>query len=251
MLAGVLLLIAAAMPRPAAARTCTLTPTCDFLNASCWVCTDDREDSSVSNWEAGDRDHPIRPEFWQSEEAQLAAQIWLDMERSGFPRVPDPHPARSVSEETAARDRAAGLLRAQIFRDRAREGRAEHDDVLGICRPPASSGVPVPRDQGGPRDVAASGEPRSAGAEPTKLDPVDPLTGELIVEHVDLALPSFGVPFSHRRVYRSRVTYDGPLGPGWDFSYNQRLVEAPARELEPVSSGTGRYGVLRASNVSA
>lgn len=246
-IATLVVIVTAAAPRRADARDCVLTPNCDFINPACWVCTDDpSQESDISGWEAGNQDHPLRPEFNVSDEAKRAAEVWRQMEQGGFSRVPDPHPARSVSEDTAARERAAALLRDQIFRDRARTGRADYDEVLEICRPPAGlEAVEVPRDQGGPRDVSPSGDPRSSGAEATKLDPVDPLTGELIVEHVDLALPSFGVPFSHRRVYRSRVTYDGPLGPGWDFTYNQRLVEAPAREQGAGLSvtGTGRYGI--------
>lgn len=56
-------------------------------------------------------------------------------------------------------------------------------------------------------------------------DPVNPLNGEMVVESVDLELSGKGeVPFVHRRVYRSRVEYDGPIGFGWDHSQNRRLV---------------------------
>jgi RHS repeat-associated protein len=55
-------------------------------------------------------------------------------------------------------------------------------------------------------------------------DPVNLESGELLVRAVDIAYPGFGVPYRHVRTYRSRVDYDGPLGYGWDHSYNQRLL---------------------------
>jgi hypothetical protein len=63
-------------------------------------------------------------------------------------------------------------------------------------------------------------------------DPVDPITGEFILRDIDLEFPSFGVPIRLVRTYRSRVDYDGPLGPGWDHSYNQRLFNAPPPPTE-------------------
>jgi RHS repeat-associated protein len=54
-------------------------------------------------------------------------------------------------------------------------------------------------------------------------DPVDPATGEFIYSQRDLGFPSAGIAFVHQRVYRSRMEYDGPIGHGWDHSYNQRL----------------------------
>jgi YD repeat-containing protein len=60
-----------------------------------------------------------------------------------------------------------------------------------------------------------------------KLDPVDPVTGEFVLNETDLELPSFGVSFALHRTYRSRIDYSGPLGPAWDHTYNQRLVNAP------------------------
>lgn len=56
-------------------------------------------------------------------------------------------------------------------------------------------------------------------------------TGEVVLEETDAALPSReGVGFTLVRTYRSQLDYDGPLGPGWDHSYNQRIV---LRTLQP------------------
>ena len=64
----------------------------------------------------------------------------------------------------------------------------------------------------------------TAQAEKTGLDPVNPATGEMVVREIDLTLPGYGVEFQHVRTYRSRVEYDGPLGHGWDFNLNRRLI---------------------------
>ncbi|MFW6118700.1 MAG: RHS repeat-associated core domain-containing protein [Planctomycetota bacterium] len=49
--------------------------------------------------------------------------------------------------------------------------------------------------------------------------------GEIRLERKDFSLPARGgVGFSFARVYRSHVDYDGPLGPGWDHIYNQRII---------------------------
>lgn len=48
---------------------------------------------------------------------------------------------------------------------------------------------------------------------------------ELTQEAVDLGMPGRGdLSFVFRRTYHSNLSYDGPLGQGWDFSYNARLV---------------------------
>jgi RHS repeat-associated protein len=49
-------------------------------------------------------------------------------------------------------------------------------------------------------------------------------SGEKRLGRVDLSIPGRGqVHFALRRQYRSRLHYDGPLGFGWDFSYNEGL----------------------------
>lgn len=48
--------------------------------------------------------------------------------------------------------------------------------------------------------------------------------GELVECAVDLAVPGRGFNWKMERKYRSGITFDGPLGHNWDFSYNRRLV---------------------------
>jgi len=50
-------------------------------------------------------------------------------------------------------------------------------------------------------------------------------SGESRLGRVDLYVPGRGqTDFEFVRRYRSRLDYDGPLGFGWDFTYNERLL---------------------------
>jgi YD repeat-containing protein len=50
-------------------------------------------------------------------------------------------------------------------------------------------------------------------------------SGEFFLAATDLVLRGRGkIDFAFERKYRSQVRYDGPLGHGWDFSANMRLV---------------------------
>jgi RHS repeat-associated protein len=88
----------------------------------------------------------------------------------------------------------------------------------------------VPNAQGGLGFPSPMGVGSRGNSEVS--DPIDPITGEFILRDIDLEFPSFGVPIQLVRTYRSRVDYDGPLGPGWDHSYNQRLFNAPSPPTE-------------------
>ncbi|MDJ0656852.1 MAG: RHS repeat-associated core domain-containing protein [Xanthomonadales bacterium] len=53
-------------------------------------------------------------------------------------------------------------------------------------------------------------------------------TGEFRLDRTDLAVPGRGgLSFTLQRRYRSQLQYDGPLGHGWDFTYNERLSVQP------------------------
>jgi YD repeat-containing protein len=49
-------------------------------------------------------------------------------------------------------------------------------------------------------------------------------TGELVQRAVDLEIPGRGFNWRLERAYRSGMNYDGPLGRGWEFTQNRRLV---------------------------
>ncbi|SDG85032.1 intein C-terminal splicing region/intein N-terminal splicing region/RHS repeat-associated core domain-containing protein [Lentzea fradiae] len=65
----------------------------------------------------------------------------------------------------------------------------------------------------------------STGARPAfRGDGVNTATGAYNRVEPDLAMASFGVPFSSNRVYSSSLTAPGPFGPGWAWSYNVRVT---------------------------
>ncbi len=64
-------------------------------------------------------------------------------------------------------------------------------------------------------------------------------SGELTLQQTDLFLKGRGFDLAFTRVYRSQTIGAGPLGPGWDFSYDQRLRELPNGDVE-FYDGTGR-----------
>jgi RHS repeat-associated protein len=102
---------------------------------------------------------------------------------------------------------------------------------LADQRPPNGS---TPGSTGGPRVV----NPDGSTAVAVDLDPVDGVTGELVIEETDLELPSSGIPFRLVRTYRSRMDYIGPLGPAWDHSLNQHLFNVDTVDLDESSPPT-------------
>ncbi|MEJ2851905.1 MULTISPECIES: RHS repeat-associated core domain-containing protein [unclassified Saccharothrix] len=56
-------------------------------------------------------------------------------------------------------------------------------------------------------------------------DGVNTATGAFTRVEPDLAMASFGVPFSSTRVYSSTLTVAGLFGPGWAWSYGMRVTE--------------------------
>ncbi len=98
--------------------------------------------------------------------------------------------------------------------------------------------VPVPVSQGPLPTLDGLGQVVREIVERQQSDPVSFANGELYINAIDLAFPSFGIGFVHRRSYRSRVNYDGPLGHGWDHSYNRRLLLVPEQSVSsPLYAG--------------
>lgn len=53
-------------------------------------------------------------------------------------------------------------------------------------------------------------------------------SGEMRLDRSDLSVPGRGqIQFEMFRRHRSRLDYDGPLGFGWDFTYNEQLAVQP------------------------
>lgn len=77
-------------------------------------------------------------------------------------------------------------------------------------------------------------------------DPVLPGTGEFVYTKVDIDLPGIGIAFRLLRTYRSRWSYEGPIGSGWTHSFDQRLFEEVSGCGEStVNWSTGLGSVVR------
>jgi RHS repeat-associated protein len=61
-------------------------------------------------------------------------------------------------------------------------------------------------------------------------------SGEEQLDRIDLSIPGRGeINFVMRRRYRSQLDYDGPLGHGWDFDYNEGLFRDPDGSMTRVN----------------
>jgi hypothetical protein len=71
-----------------------------------------------------------------------------------------------------------------------------------------------------------------------------PRTWKIRYEAIDAALPSPRMPIVFMRVTANQDVMDGPFGPGWDHSYNQRLFEYDESFSAPkqASCGAARHG---------
>lgn len=65
------------------------------------------------------------------------------------------------------------------------------------------------------------------------LNVISAHNSELVMNAVDLELPGRRLPLVFRRNYSGQGVYDGPFGRGWDFNFNQRVVEIPAFAIPP------------------
>ncbi|MDA1017716.1 MAG: DUF1549 domain-containing protein [Planctomycetota bacterium] len=109
-----------------------------------------------------------------------------------------------------------------------REQLANDELVDGAPKNPAGVAPPDndcdPCVDGGEADSADTGHP------------VYLHSGEFTHGETDLEIPGRGLNWRFQRVYRSGIQFAGPLGYGWDFTDNRRLVETNADNLETVQS---------------
>ncbi len=72
-------------------------------------------------------------------------------------------------------------------------------------------------------------------------DPVNLNNLEFVQDCLDMNIKGRGISFQFRRVYKSRISYSGPLGNNWDHSYNMRLVPHPTQTSQVILyDGSGR-----------
>lgn len=78
-------------------------------------------------------------------------------------------------------------------------------------------------------------------------DPVEPSTGNFMLEETDLVLPGRGLSLSFTRHYRSGSVVHSTLGAKWDFNWNQYI----ALEWHPIQpTGGGGSGAFSAGQMS-
>jgi RHS repeat-associated protein len=61
------------------------------------------------------------------------------------------------------------------------------------------------------------------------LNAVNAHSGELVMSATDMTLPGRRLPIEFTRTSASQALFDGPFGRGWDFNFNQRIVELNER----------------------
>jgi RHS repeat-associated protein len=71
-------------------------------------------------------------------------------------------------------------------------------------------------------------------------DPVVLATGNYVQNRVDLRMPGKGFPFEFRRFYNSKFSDQtgSPLGFGWTFNYNERLIDTGTNVLVVQGDGS-------------
>ncbi len=203
-------------------QVCTELPTRDGVSTGQLFCR--LEEPALGGFEGYDGN--IKPVLLESPGSNVAFEVIREVMRGvqiTFDWLPGAEPTQAFFDRFA-RDideiYNQESLPAQVRAEAT--ARRERPDVRQ-----ALAGVEVPQDTGPPRVPNADGTSNDTESASNLVDPVNPATGEFYIRHTDLALPGFGISYEHRRMYRSRIDYDGPLGRGWDHSYNQRLLRLP------------------------
>jgi RHS repeat-associated protein len=77
------------------------------------------------------------------------------------------------------------------------------------------------------------------GSGPTAGDPVNIANGNLFHTEEDLAVPAVGIPIVFKRHYNSMVSYNGPFGYGWSYTYDEKITEDSGDESLTYTGGDG------------
>jgi RHS repeat-associated protein len=95
-------------------------------------------------------------------------------------------------------------------------------DVLAHDFPAGGGNSPYPPDDPDRGEPPPQCQPQQDPDSQKKGDPIDFQKGDFILERQDVRIPgrmTIDVTFT----YRSRSTFNGPFGYGWDMSYNRRI----------------------------
>ncbi len=115
-----------------------------------------------------------------------------------------------------------------------------YDDALTagwhlLILDPVRTGQPTETTYLAPGDGTSIGPYSGAGLTP---DPINTSTGAFLYQYTDSALAG-KMPLQVQRSYTSGDPYDGPLGYGWHFTYDVRIVSNRDGSLD-LFRGTGR-----------
>ncbi len=88
--------------------------------------------------------------------------------------------------------------------------------------PPQGSSPSQPSSPNGGQDSSQNPSDQD-GQVQRDTDPADLHRGDFILRRQDVVLPGRGLSVDLTFTYRSRSAYNGPVGYGWDMSYNRRL----------------------------
>lgn len=152
----------------------------------------------------------VNDEFSVAELAALDAALSRDLLWSG-------HALRAALDPLMRTNPVVGAFAATV------------DAVTGTLRPGIETTAPS-----FPADYLPSPNPGPvAGGAPVPflLNALQPHNSELQHDATDLVLPGRRLPLEFRRHYGGQGLFDGPFGRGWDFNFNQRVVEVPAGAL--------------------
>lgn len=183
-----------------------------------------------------------------TEAAPKTGRHQVTVEATSVPSVPGVPESRGTPIGDAAGEAAAvaRVPAAPVALATAEaEGKTIAQTATGGTTPPLSV---LPRG-GSAAELAAAHGGDAAGVErgvrDQGSDPVNPATGEFLVDKTDVELSGVGLPFRMRRVYRNRWTYDGPMGFNWTHAYDQRLVFSQAACNRTAHWLTGEGSMIR------
>lgn len=182
----------------------------------------------------GDRPEVIRL-FAEQFDPSWAEKIWdVKFVDALDPRAPPETPIKAPANVIVDAMRTQGT--GPVSGGNSTTGRE------GMTRAPGRGSA---RGTGSSQGGAGGGkDPKTAG------DPVILFSGQLALDVTDLEVPGRGLHFRFSRAYRHRTAYRGPLGYGWDHTWNLWLREATetepgGRTVNVVYRSTGRMSADR------
>jgi RHS repeat-associated protein len=115
---------------------------------------------------------------------------------------------------------ATGSTAASILLSLGGAVTASSDTIVTTASAPVIAG-PIP-------PPLANGSPQANSTVAFASEPVNTGNGSYYYQHLDLTIPSRGLPLVFQRSYNSLDSYSGPLGANWTHSFNVILTQTSA-----------------------